>query len=251
MCANPVNNLPSAQLPTPTQPIVDPATGIPTPLYHRFQVGLFLRTGGAAGANTTDVQTLAEQAESIANSAAAEATLAKNTANSAVIAADAAQTTANTAATSAQNANTLGTYLNKNALLAANDLSDVSNVSASRANLGLNVFPLTVTFDTLTTGLTRYVPLVSNLTIPANFARTSTYCGTVPTADAVFTVSYIRGPLTTPIGTITLIHLSVFNALSIQAPVNLLSGDTLVIQCPSPADATLAHVGITIYMSLT
>lgn len=249
--ANPVSPLPSAQLPLITTELVDPQTGTATTLFHRFLTGLFLRTGGTAGASSTDALLLAQQALTVATVASTEAILAQTTATTAQTSATNAQSTANSATTAASSAQTTASYVQSTALTKANNLSDVSNKPASRQNLGVAIQPITVTFDTVPSGLVRYVPIVQSLTMPANFIGTKTYAGIVPTADAVFTIACVRSGVLSTIGTVTLIHSGNFNALSLQASVNLVSGDTLVIQCPAVADATLARLGISFPMSIT
>lgn len=247
---NPVSNLPSAQLPLITEPIVDD-NGNPTTLFHRFLAGLFLRTGGGAGANTSDALTLAENALAEALAANAEATLAHTVANTAQTAADTAQTTANTALTTGSSAAAIAQHALATQLTALNNLSDLNNRAIARANLGVAISPITAQYDTCPASLSRYFPITRTTIVPANFSGTKTYAATAPTLDAPFLVSYIRSNVSTIIGTITLIHDGHdWLSLSTQPSVSLISGDTLVITTPSLADATLARVGITVSLTI-
>ena len=83
--------------------------------------------------------------------------------------------------------------------------------------------------------------------IPANFAGTVAYAGTVASANATFTLNHISGATTTEIGTIifnTTGHTAI--ALSTQAAVSVAAGDVLQLVAPALQDATLADLGLTI-----
>lgn len=248
---NPVSNLPSAQLPVPTTQIVD-ETGAATPLFHRFLTGLFLRTGGAAGASSSDTLAIAEAALTAAGIAQTDATLAQNTANTAATTAATAQATASSALNSASYAATVANNCVSTQLTKANNLSDVSSSSSARTNLKVAIVPVCVMYDTLSSGLVRYYPVVTPLTIPANLAGTKVYAGTVPTTNAIFTVGYIRSGVAVTIGTINVVnggHTGI--VLSTQSAVSLVAGDILTITAPSPADATLAYLSITLAPTIT
>lgn len=246
---NPVSLNQSAQQPPPNTPIVDPATGIPTPQYHRFENVLVSRTGGPAGIDLASVEATAEQALATANGAEALAQTADNTANAANVNASHAQTTANTANTNANNAFATAQSAIAGSLRAINNLSDVASVQSARVNLGVDLYPVVIQIQDPTSSVGHFVPLLANVTIPANFQFTLAYCGVVPTADATFSLSYIRGGVSNFIGTITLIHGGPFFALSNQPAVSLVYGDVLMVSCPS--DATLAQVGLSIYTVLS
>ncbi len=85
--------------------------------------------------------------------------------------------------------------------------------------------------------------------VPANFAGSVGWCGTLATSSSAYAVSYWRSGTTTSIGTLTFTSASHLATLSTQAAVNLLIDDVLIVTTPSVADTTLADVGIT--LSLT
>lgn len=245
---NPVNQNPS-QFPPINLPFVDTNKCI-TPAWYRSYLGIWERTGGPNGINSGDATVIAQQALTLAQTAQATASLALANAT-------AAQNTANTAGNSATNAQTSASQaanaasaISTSALLKASNLSDVASVTISRNNLGVSTFQVSFTFDTLTSNQPRYVPIVRAMTIPANFNGTQSFCGTLPTADAVFTLQRIRSGTTTTIGTITLIHGGLAFVLSTQAAVSLIAGDVLGLIAPSGVDVTLAYVGISVRTTL-
>jgi len=88
------------------------------------------------------------------------------------------------------------------------------------------------------------------INVPANLAGTVVYAGVAPTANAVFTVNYIRAGTTTTIGSATLAAGSQTSlSFSTQALVALLAGDVLQLVYPNPQDATLSGVSFTIALS--
>lgn len=247
--ANPISQIPGAQLPPITEAIAD-KDGHPTIIFHRFMTGLFLRTGGAAGVSAGDAAAVADQAIKTATQASSQAqhaqltaNQANATANAAIATSSAANTTANTAVTSAQTAQSAS-------LQRFNNLGDLLDASVGRHNLGVDLLPCVYQFDTLPANLRRGVPLVYNGRIETNLAGTRAWWNTASTSDAVFIVSYVRNGIDTRIGTITLVNHGSGVQLSIQAAVNLLVGDTLVVQCPSVPDSTLAQVAITIPLTI-
>lgn len=92
------------------------------------------------------------------------------------------------------------------------------------------------------------VPMVTNNSIDVNLTGTTTYAGTLPTNNAVFTVNKVSPlGLTVVIGTITLTNASNFSCL-LSGPGGLFSaGDVLQLVAPTVQDATLADVGITVF----
>lgn len=246
---NPVSINPESQYPSVDTPVIDLSTGRWTVPWARSILGLWLRTGGADGVNSSDVQTSvaqalndSEEAKVTANLALADASGAQSTANTAQATANAAQITANAAAAAAGGAGA-------SALTKANNLSDVANVSASRVNLGLQTLPVTFQYDILTNGLTKYVPIVRSATVQNNLFGTVTWAGTLPTADAVFTLKRIVGGVTSTIGTVTIVHAS--NAVILSGTQTTLNaGDILALTGPNPADSTLAYVGISLALIL-
>lgn len=249
---NPVSNLPSAQLPVPNEMIINP-DGTATPLLHRFLTGLYLRTGGAAGASSSDTQAIAEAALTAATIAQGDAAVAQAAANAAAAAAGTAQNTANTASTEAGVALSSAQHALASQLSRSNNLDDVGSSSTARSNLSVAIVPAVFVYDgTITSSATRYWPVVTPLTIPANLFGTRIYAGTVGTADAVFTVSYIRSGTSHSIGTITVVNGGhTGTVLSVQTSVNVVAGDTLTVTAPSIADATLANLSITLAPTIT
>lgn len=242
--ANPQSQIPSAQLPYIDTVCTNP-DGTPTLLFHRFLTGIFQRTGGAAGIGSSDVQEIATEALTTANRALTEANAADSSANAAQTTANSAQSLATTANTNASSALSIASSAYNQALFKTNNLGDLTNLPTARSNLGLNTYPAVFTFDTLSNGLRRGIPLVRSLQMPANFNGTICYEGTNTTSDAVFTVQVYRSGAYISIGTITFVHAGAGFLFSTQGAFNLGNGDVLVVKCPSPADATLAEAAIT------
>lgn len=246
---NPISTLPSAQLPTSATPLIDPASGLATPLFYRFLTGLFLRTGGASGTSASDVAEEARAALTTATDAQQQAALAQETATTASATASAAQATASTAEGQAQ----LATVAAQNAITSscqrAANLGDVASALSARSNLGVAGFFANFQIDSPTSGLTRYFPLPVACTLPANFAGTQAFAGTAPTHSAPLTIQRRHGGTTSYIGTVTVAPGSGF-VVTLQGAVSFAAGDVIVVQCPSPADATLAALGLTLYLTL-
>lgn len=94
-----------------------------------------------------------------------------------------------------------------------------------------------------------HVPLTQAYTLPANFAGTLGYTGTVATSNAVFNVGYVRSGTYHAVGTLTFAASASALTLSTQAAVSLLSTDILRVTAPTPQDATLADCGITLMLA--
>jgi hypothetical protein len=247
---NPVSQIPSAQLPPIGEVLVD-SNGQPTPLFHRFLVGLWARTGGAQGSSTTDVAAVAANALSTAEGALAAAQVAQSAANSADLAAQAAQTNSEGAATTAAIAYNEAVTITNAAMVKSGNLSDVSSISTARSNLGLATVPLYFYFDTFTASLVRGMPVLQNLTIAANFAGSVAWYNVATTNDTVLNIGVHRGGVTLPIGTLTFVHAGLGTSWSHQPSFPLLVGDVLVVSCPVSPDPTLAQVAFTLKATLT
>jgi len=76
-----------------------------------------------------------------------------------------------------------------------------------------------------------------------------TYCATTPTNAATFQVNVISGGTTTNVGSITL-HSESHTAATLTtistSGFSMQAGDVLQLLAPSPQDATLADIGITL-----
>lgn len=249
--ANPVSQIPSAQLPYMDSVCISPG-GTPTLLFHRFMTGIWQRTGGAVGVNNSDVQQIASEALTLAHTASSEATAADTLANTALTAANNAQAAATAAAASAAVAQASASSVANTALIRSQNLADLTSVTAARSNLGLSTFPLTFSFDTCPAALSRGIPVTRAMTLPANFAGTYAWWGIPAAVNATFSVGRSRAPSSTitPIGTIILVHGGSGIILSVQAAVSFAAGDALVVTCPGSPDVTLAQVSFTFPMTL-
>ena len=139
---NPISQVPSAQMPQIGEALVDPATGSPTSLFHQFLRGLWQRTGGAAGVDSANTNTIAQAAQTTATNASQTATSANATAIQAAAGVANAQDTANNASAAAASAINLAShYVQSIALLKANNLGDLASPPAARVNLGLQTIP--------------------------------------------------------------------------------------------------------------
>ena len=96
-----------------------------------------------------------------------------------------------------------------------------------------------------------HIPLVIDLTIPANVAGTLGCAATPAAVDAAFVLAYIRAGTPSTIGTITMAAGSIAVTFSTQAAVDLLVVDILRLTAPSPQDATLANASITLLATRT
>lgn len=237
----------SAQFPALTVPLVDQNGCMTLQWYNSLFTGLWQRTGGPTGVDSS-------QAATTANNAFSLATTAEETAQLGIAEIGSLSTTVATIGSEATAAYSLANAANttaQSACIKNSNLSDVTSASTSRLNLGVSTIPVCFQFDSLPSGFTRYYPIARAMIVPAGLSGTQTWCGTYATADSSFTVQWISGGVTTNIGTIDLIHGGNFNVLSSIGVISLNVGDVLALVCPSPADSTLANVGITVLLTLS
>ncbi len=245
---NPVSSVIAAALPTPLDQVVGPG-GAPTAEFHRFLTGMQLRTGGDAGVNAATTQASATQANQTAQTATTTANTATTVANTASTTALAATTVANTAQALAAQAMTNIATINTTAMFRSNNLSDLGNLATARDNLGVSVMPVIMSFDTLSSGLRRGVPMIASVTLPANFAGSSVYIGVSPGTTNLFTVSKISGGVTSVVGAITVVGGGGYY-LSPCLAITFNPGDVLLVQAPSPVDPVLAQLTFAFAMTL-
>lgn len=93
-----------------------------------------------------------------------------------------------------------------------------------------------------------HLALAIAATIPANLAGTVVYAGQQATSAAQFVLNLISGGVTSQVATLTIQPDSSTDCVfSTQPAISLSAGDVLQLVAPSPGDATLADLGITIY----
>lgn len=241
--SNPISTVAVTQPPPYDQPISDKNGNI-TPAWGQCIFALFQRTGSTAGYDIATIQAQSQQALTTAIQAETEATAAQVLAENADTTAIAAQTLASTANNAATTNGRAIAIINTSALFAKNNLSDLTNDATARASLGVSTFPLIYQIDSASGGINRLVPAWRPLTFDTNFAGSIGYCATPPTGNVVLAISYIRGGVTTNIGSMTFYagtHIAFFTA---QPPFSVETGD--IITLTGPSDATMAGIGITL-----
>lgn len=249
--ANPISPNPTAALPPFSLPMVDLINGNPSFVWYQFFLSAYNKLGGQQGLDLSTVKALAEAALAAANEAETVAIAANSTATAAEGIANQANTTANSALNVAGTGVALAQAVQRSSLQAANNLSDLTTVSFARSNLGVSSYSLIQTWDGQPNdGQMRYIPINRGYTVPANFAGSAIHCGTYATVDAPFVIGYIRSGATHTIGSVTLVHAGNFTHTTTQSAVSLQAGDVITVKAPSPQDATLADVGLSLILTL-
>ena len=95
-------------------------------------------------------------------------------------------------------------------------------------------------------GLMVNVPVSIPLAVPAGLSGTTVYANSLAGAGAIFTFNRIRAGATLTLGTVTITPVSHTSCTLAGAGGSLAVGDDLQIVAPSPQDANLADVGVTI-----
>lgn len=249
--ANPTNTTATFNLPPSTAAIVDVLTGAPTPAFYFLLLTIQTRTGGVTGLDLTSVNATANAALALGhtNSAAIVSLQGELATQGAIL--SAVQITANTAEAAAAQAIALVNNVRATSLQRANNLSDLTNPSAARGNIGLATIGALFAFPTPAASQVVSFPVIRPMSIPANFSGTVTFAETVGAFDAVFTVQLIRSGATIGIGTINLIHGGQFNAFTAQPLFPLNIGDVLQLVAPASADPTLAGVAINLALNIS
>lgn len=247
--ATPANQ--TFNLPPSTAPIIDVSTGAPTPAFYFLLVTIQNRTGGIAGINLDTVNATANAALALGHTNSTAIGALQTQVTSQGITITAIQSTANTALTTSNSAVALVNNLRTLTLQKANNLSDLSNTSTARTNIGLATIGEVFRFSTPTASQVISFPVIRPMSIPINFTGTVTFVQTFATADAVFTVQVIRNGQTFLIGRITLIHAGNFSSFTLQPVFPLIVDDCVQIVAPSIPDATLAGVAINMALNIT
>lgn len=237
-------------LPPSSLPIVDVETGAPTPQFYFMLLSIQNRTGGTDGINLITVNATADAALVLGQTNSNQIVTISGQIGTIETTLAALQTQTNTNTVTANNAVNLAQNVRSTSLQRSNNLSDLTNTSQARQNLGVSLAPAVFAFPTPSASQIVSIPIVEAVTLPASFAGFQTYCFPFGTADAVFTVQLVRNNVTIPIGFITLIHLGNFNSVTSQPAVALIAGDCLQVMAPVSPDATLRGVAIALALTL-
>jgi hypothetical protein len=161
---NPISPTAGTALPPMSFPVVDQVTGGMSLPWYQCLLSFWTRTGGAVGANVSDlavgVQNALDASQTADNAAAAAHLLATDANAAATI----AETVSSGAQTAAGNAEIAIANLNATVLLKTNNLTDVASLNNTRRTLGILQYPLTFHIvGTPTLGQSYYTPIIQSL----------------------------------------------------------------------------------------
>lgn len=245
---NPISSLTVGQLPPYTQPIVNP-DGTPTIDWGQFFFALSERTGGTGvGYNIGEIQAQTQEALTIATETAAGLVVTNENVASVTTIANTANVTANTANSLAITANAGIAALDATALLMTGNLSGLADLNISRANLGVDTFPLIFQIDSANSGINRVIPLWRPLTFAINFNGSAGYCLTAPASDVTISIGYIRSGVTSFAGSITFYAGGQIGFFSAQPAFSTDLGDVLILTGTS--DPLFSGIGITLLTTI-
>lgn len=244
---NPISPIAVSQLPPISEPLVNQSQYITVDWYQCI-LALFQRSGGTGGFDIATIQAEASQAAIQSAQALTDVLALQSQVDSIGTTANSAKATANSAETTAIQAQSNILLFNASACFKGQNLAGLTNVPLSRANIGVDTFPIILDIESATTGIKKCVPLWRPLTWPQNFIGSAGFAMVAPASTVVINISYIRSGLTNLLGTMTFFATGQIAFFSAQPEFTTETGDILTLIGPS--DTALAHVGITFLTTL-